>query len=68
MKSILAGVHLSRYLSFTTLTGKIIGLITATAGGLSIGREGPFVHISGIIANKLTKIKCFRHLHDVICI
>ena len=32
---------------------KLIGIISANAAGLSIGKEGPFVHISGIVANKL---------------
>jgi chloride channel 2 len=64
MKTILAGVHLYKYLSFPTLLAKIVGLISATAGGLSIGREGPFVHISGIIAHKLCKLSIFRHLQE----
>jgi len=53
MKAILAGVNIYRYLGFQTFVGKILGVISANAAGLSIGKEGPFVHISGIIANKL---------------
>lgn len=64
MKSIMAGVNIPNYFSYTTLIAKITGLICACGGGLSIGREGPFVHISGIIAKKLSKLKGFRYLHD----
>ena len=53
MKAILAGVNIYRYLGTQTFIGKIIGVISANASGLSIGKEGPFVHISGINANKL---------------
>jgi chloride channel 2 len=53
MKAILAGINIYRYLGFQTMFGKMVGVIAANASGLSIGREGPFVHISGIIANKL---------------
>ena len=53
MKSILAGVNIYRYLSFQTLIGKIIGLTAALSAGLSIGKEGPFVHLAGGVTNKL---------------
>ena len=62
MKSIIAGVHIPEYFRSKTFAVKSLGLISAYGGGLSIGREGPFVHFSGIIAHKLTKIRFFRHL------
>ena len=62
MKSILAGVNIYRYLSFQTVIGKIIGLYSGFAAGLSIGKEGPFVHLAGGITNKLAKLKPF---HDI---
>lgn len=34
-----------------TLLAKTIGIISALASGLSIGKEGPFVHISAILAH-----------------
>ena len=34
----------------------------ALVGGLSIGREGPFVHVCGIIANQLSKVKFFNRI------
>lgn len=54
---------MTKYLGFQCLIAKLIGLISATGAGYSIGREGPFVHISCIIANKLTKTPCWRELH-----
>lgn len=62
MKAIIAGVKLPDMLSTQTLIAKLTGLIAGSAAGLSIGREGPFVHIAGIIAHKLTKVNIFRHL------
>mmetsp|Transcript_29643 Transcript_29643/g.52900 ORF Transcript_29643/g.52900 Transcript_29643/m.52900 type:complete len:677 (+) Transcript_29643:465-2495(+) len=61
LKTILSGVSIIRYLSFQTFFAKIVGLISAIAAGLSIGFEGPFVHISAIIANKLCSFPLFRH-------
>jgi len=64
LKSILAGVNIYRYLSFQTFIGKIVGLFSGLAAGLSIGREGPFVHLSAAIANKLAKLKCFSDIES----
>ena len=62
IKSILSGVVLPRYLSYRTFVAKSLGLTFALIGGLSIGREGPFVHICGIIASQLSKIKFFNRV------
>ena len=62
MKSILAGVNIYRYLSFQTVIGKIIGLYAGFAAGLSIGKEGPFVHLAGGITNKLSKLRPFKEI------
>ena len=59
MKSILAGVNIYRYLSFRALIGKIIGVWSNFCAHLSVGKEGPFVHISACIANKLAKLHVF---------
>lgn len=62
MKSILSGVNIPHYLSFATLVAKILGLICAFAGGLSIGKEGPYVHISSIIANHVMNFPLWKKL------
>eukprot|EP00211_Chloroparvula_japonica_P003759 CAMPEP_0119146742 /NCGR_PEP_ID=MMETSP1310-20130426/39347_1 /TAXON_ID=464262 /ORGANISM="Genus nov. species nov., Strain RCC2339" /LENGTH=754 /DNA_ID=CAMNT_0007138655 /DNA_START=126 /DNA_END=2386 /DNA_ORIENTATION=- len=56
MKSILSGIVAPPYLSFTTLLAKDIGLLSALVGGLSVGKEGPYVHICSIFCNLLLKI------------
>jgi len=64
MQSILSGVWLYRFLGLRVVVVKIVGLIAACGAGLSIGREGPFVHISGIIAMQLLKrSSVFGHLY-----
>lgn len=62
MKCILSGIELNRYLNFRTLVSKCSGLVLAYASGLSIGKEGPFVHISSILCSLLTKLPFFKYI------
>lgn len=62
MKCILSGIEIDRFLNFRTLVAKIAGLLFAFAGGLSIGKEGPFVHISAILCSLLSKLSVFAHI------
>jgi len=50
-------VHTStgEVMSVKTLIAKVLGIICAIGSGLSIGREGPFVHISNAVAYLLIK-------------
>jgi len=64
MKSILSGVVLEDYLSLKTFVSKVLGLILALGGGLNIGKEGPYVHISSIVANNMCKIPVFRYFME----
>ncbi|KAL6061604.1 Anion/proton exchange transporter [Balamuthia mandrillaris] len=64
MKSILSGIVLQRYLSIRTFVAKVLGLIAAFAGGLSIGKEGPYVHISSIIARQMFRIPFFTRIKN----
>ena len=68
-KSILAGElppsERVRLVSFRILIAKVLGLILATGSGLSIGTEGPLVHISACIAQALmTHITEFGDILD----
>lgn len=64
MKAILGGVNICRYLSFQTLSAKVVGIIAASAAGMSISKGGPMVHINCIIAQKLTKLSIFGNIYE----
>lgn len=53
---------MNRFLNFRTLVAKIIGLIFTTASGFHVGREGPYVHISAIICNLMSKLPVFSNI------
>ena len=66
MKVILAGgistERAESYLSVRCLAVKMLGLVLGKAGGLSIGKEGPWVHISAALAHILVRCSAFAHL------
>eukprot|EP00737_Agarophyton_chilense_P001094 gb/GEZJ01001215.1/.p1 GENE.gb/GEZJ01001215.1/~~gb/GEZJ01001215.1/.p1 ORF type:complete len:1097 (-),score=149.60 gb/GEZJ01001215.1/:2925-6215(-) len=62
MKCVLSGVLLKKMLNWKTLLSKSIGLIFSLSSEISIGRLGPFIHISGIIAALVSKIPLFESL------
>lgn len=62
MKTILGGVVKPVLLSRRLIVAKALGLWFSLMGGLSVGREGPFVHISGAIADQLMKLSPFLHI------
>jgi chloride channel 2 len=49
MKAVMAGVRLPEFLSFRTFVGKVFGMICMLCSGLSLGKEGPFVHLASCI-------------------
>ncbi|MCJ1316742.1 hypothetical protein MMC15_002063 [Xylographa vitiligo] len=51
VKVILSGFVVHGYLGVQTLVIKTLGLILSVASGLSLGKEGPFVHIATCIGN-----------------
>eukprot|EP00388_Colpodella_angusta_P029042 GDKK01015226.1.p1 GENE.GDKK01015226.1~~GDKK01015226.1.p1 ORF type:complete len:452 (+),score=73.85 GDKK01015226.1:36-1391(+) len=59
VKTVLSGMTIVNLFSFKTLVAKVIGLVAAIGGGLSVGREGPFVHLASIISHQLS---CNVHL------
>ncbi|KZP21056.1 Cl-channel protein [Athelia psychrophila] len=62
IKAILGGYVLDRFLSPWTLLIKSLGLALAVASGLSLGKEGPLVHVACCMAFLLSKLfKQFRN-------
>jgi chloride channel 2 len=62
LKAIMSGLNIFKYFSFQTYIGKAIGIIAGMSAGLSVGREGPYVHMSSCIATKLSKLSWFRDM------
>ena len=62
MKCVLSGVLMPRMLNLRTLIAKMVGLSFATASAISIGKLGPFIHMSGITAALVSKIPWFPQL------
>jgi chloride channel 2 len=59
IKTILSGNTLAGPLSLRCFIAKFVGLVTAMSAGLSIGREGPFIHMACILGYNLTFIPYF---------
>ncbi|KAJ8068077.1 hypothetical protein OCU04_003651 [Sclerotinia nivalis] len=51
VRVILSGFVLHGFLGFRTLLVKTLALILSVASGLSLGKEGPFVHIATCVGN-----------------
>ncbi|ORY75039.1 chloride channel [Leucosporidium creatinivorum] len=51
IKTILSGFVIRGYLGSWTLATKSVGLALSVASGLSLGKEGPFVHIASCVGN-----------------
>eukprot|EP00494_Astrolonche_serrata_P029842 UN30109 len=50
LKGFLNGTNIPDLLTIRTLVVKFFGVIFAIAGGLTCGKEGPLVHIGGVLA------------------
>ena len=51
----LNGVDVPGIFYFNTLVAKVLGAIGSVAGGLAIGKEGPFVHAGAAIGALLSQ-------------
>jgi chloride channel 3/4/5 len=64
VKVILSGFVLHGYLGLKTLLLKTIGLVFAVASGLSLGKEGPYVHIATCVGNIACRMFSKYNLND----
>lgn len=64
MKCVLNGVLMPRMLNWKTLVAKMVGLVFSLSSSISIGRLGPFIHMSGITAALVSKIPWFPSLRS----
>jgi chloride channel 3/4/5 len=64
VKVILSGFVLHGYLGLKTLVIKTLALVLSVASGLSIGKEGPYVHIATAIGNISCRIFSKYHQND----
>mmetsp|Transcript_13825 Transcript_13825/g.37368 ORF Transcript_13825/g.37368 Transcript_13825/m.37368 type:complete len:858 (-) Transcript_13825:79-2652(-) len=55
VKAYLNGIDMPGIFFFSTLFAKLAGSVGAVAGGLAIGKEGPFVHAGACIAALLSQ-------------
>ncbi|SMR48767.1 unnamed protein product [Zymoseptoria tritici ST99CH_1E4] len=56
VRVILSGFVLHGYLGAQTLVYKTVGLILSVGSGLSVGKEGPYVHIAACIGNIASRV------------
>lgn len=56
VKTILSGFIIHGYLGIGTLIGKTLSLPLAVGAGLSLGKEGPLVHVASCFGNAIARL------------
>lgn len=64
VKVILSGFVLHGYLGFRTLITKTVALVLSVSSGMSLGKEGPYVHIATCIGNVACRFVSKYRLND----
>ncbi|EFA80692.1 chloride channel protein [Heterostelium album PN500] len=62
LKSIFSGFWNAKVVQPAVGLFKVFGLLLSYGSGMSIGKEGPYIHISAILANALLGIKPFKNI------
>eukprot|EP01079_Euglenida_sp_SAG-EU17-18_P008376 gene8376-1495_t len=62
MKCVLSGIAMPESLTLRTILGKFLGLVAAQSAGLSVGKEGPFVHLCSGLCHQILRIPLFSKL------
>ena len=58
------GFVIHGYLGLRVLFTKAVGLALSVASGLSLGKEGPFVHIASCVGNIVSRIASKYELNE----
>ena len=61
MKTILSGFIIRGYLGAWTLLVKSLGMVLAVGAGLTLGKEGPLVHVACCCGNLFTRCVYIQH-------
>ena len=64
MRAILSGTIKPVLLSPHLIFAKLGGLVCAISAGLSVGKEGPFVHTAAAVADNIMRLSPFKSLHE----
>lgn len=65
VKTILSGFFIRRFLGTYTLFAKTITLILAIASGMSLGKEGPYVHLATCVGNIMSRFFPYINNNDL---
>ncbi|KAI5948761.1 hypothetical protein KGF57_005159 [Candida theae] len=64
VKIILSGFVIRRFLGVYTLITKSVALVLAIASGMSLGKEGPYVHLATCVGNITSRYFPFIYTND----
>ncbi|KAL6454690.1 CLCN5 H(+)/Cl(-) exchange transporter 5 [Candida maltosa Xu316] len=64
VKTILSGFVIRRFLGTYTLIAKTVALVFAIASGMSLGKEGPYVHLATCVGNITSRYFPFIYKND----
>lgn len=64
IKVVLSGNPMYHFYNMNAFIGKTIGLIAGLSGGMTIGRSGNYIHISGIIGRQILKLSWFNDIRS----
>lgn len=63
VKAVISGLKIPNFFDYKTLIFKFLTVTLLVGAGISMSKEGAFVHIAGIISYKLMKTKYFKFIY-----
>ena len=64
MRAILSGTIKPVLLTPQLIVAKLGGLVCSISAGLSVGKEGPFVHTAAAVADNIMRLAPFKSIHE----